>query len=150
MNTKVLLAALAGGVASFLLGWLIFGILLDAQYKSMMTPEAMALQRGETDFIMWAMVLSNLAYSLMLAIVYNRWANISTFTGGAIAGAVISFLITLSFDLGQYSMFKMWNDSTGLIIDPLANGVFGAVIGGIIGWVLGYGEIGRASCRERV
>ncbi len=106
----------------------------------MITPEAMALQRGETDFIMWAMVLSNLAFSLMLAVVYNRWANISTFQGGAIAGGVISFLITLSFDLGQYSMFKMWNDFTGPIIDSLANGVFGAVIGGIIGWVLGYGE----------
>ncbi|MDO8366987.1 MAG: hypothetical protein Q7T20_09335 [Saprospiraceae bacterium] len=140
MNTKVLLATLAGGLVSFFLGWLIFGILLDAQYKSMMTPEALALQRGEADFIIWAIVLSNLAYSLMLAVVYNRWANISTFQGGAIAGAVISFLIALSFDLGQYSMFNMWKDSTGLIIDPLANGLFGALIGGIIGWVLGYGN----------
>jgi len=140
MNTKVLLATLAGTVVSFFLGWLIFGTLLDAQYKSMMTPEAISIQRTDADFIMWAIVLSNLAYALMLSVVYNRWANISTFKGGAIAGAVISFLIALSFDLGQYSMFKMWNDTTGLIFDPLANGIFGAIVGGVIGWVLGYGN----------
>ena len=36
MNTKVLLAAIVGGVVAFLLGWLLFGILLaDFMDKNM-------------------------------------------------------------------------------------------------------------------
>ncbi|MFN0216019.1 MAG: hypothetical protein ACKVT2_17300 [Saprospiraceae bacterium] len=140
MNTKVLLAAVAGGVASFLLGWLVFGMLLEPYYRTMMTETGMAAQRSETDFIMWAMALSNLVYGLLLAVIFSRWANISTFKAGAIAGAVISFLIVLSFDLSMYSMFTLWTGGAGLIIDPLVNGACGAIIGGVVGWVLGYGN----------
>lgn len=140
MNTKVLLAAVAGGVASFLLGWLVFGILLDPYYKSMMTEQGVAAQRAESDMILWAIALSNLVYAYLLALIYNRWANISTFQSGAIAGAIISFLITLSFDLGMYAMFTLWTGGVGLIVDPLANGVVGGIVGGVVGWALGFGN----------
>lgn len=140
MNTKVLLATLAGGVASFLLGWLVFGILLDPYYRSMMTETGTAAQRTPENMIMWALAISNLVYALMLAVIYTRWANISTFRAGAIAGAIISFLIVLSFDLSMYGMFTMWTGGAGLIVDPLVNGAVGAVVGGVVGWVLGYGN----------
>lgn len=139
MNTKVLLAALAGGVAFFLLGWLVFGILLDPYYKSMMTEQGVAAQRGQSDMILWAVALSNLVYGFLLALIYHRWASISTFQSGAIAGAIISFLITLSFDLGMYAMFTLWTGGAGLIVDPLANAVVGGIAGGVVGWALGFG-----------
>ena len=141
MSTKVLLAALAGAIASFLLGWLVFGILLKPTYDGMMTEAGKTIMRPEAEMMnyMWSMILSNLVYGLLLALIFSRWANISTFQGGAIAGGVISLLIVLSFDLGMYSMMNAWKGGAGLIIDPLANGVVGAVVGGVVGWVLGYG-----------
>ncbi|HRI58321.1 MAG TPA: hypothetical protein PK228_01315 [Saprospiraceae bacterium] len=142
MNTKLLLAALAGGVASFLLGWLVFGILLKPTYDGMMTEAGKNIMRPEAEMMnyMWAMILSNLAYGLLFALIFGRWANISTFRGGAIAGGVISLLLALSFDLGMYSMMNAWQGGMGLVIDPLVNGVVGAVVGGVVGWVLGYGQ----------
>jgi hypothetical protein len=142
MSTKALLAALAGAITSFLLGWLVFGILLKSTYDGMMTEAGKTIMRPEAEMMnyMWAMILSNLVYGLLLALIFSRWANISTFRGGAIAGGVISFLIVLSFDLGMYAMMNAWKGGTGLIIDPLANGVVGAVVGGVVGWVLGYGK----------
>lgn len=136
MNTRVLLATLAGGLVSFLLGWLVFGVLLMSYYNSMMTPEGTATMRAEPIF--WAYILSGLVWSLMLALVYNRWAGISTFRMGAIAGAVIGFLVSLSIDLGFYAGMNLWDDPVGFVVDPLANAVVGAAIGGVIGWVLGY------------
>jgi len=140
MNTKVLLAALAGGVAMFLLGWLVWGMILDPWYRTIMTPEATAATRNPEEMVMWALALSNLVYGLLLALIFNRWANISTFKTGAIAGAVISFLVALSFDFSLFAFMKMWTNSTILLVDPLANAAVGAVVGGVVGWVLGYGQ----------
>lgn len=140
MSTKALLAALAGSVASFLLGWLVFGILLKNTYDGLMTESGKAIMRPEAEMMnfMWAMILSNLVYGLLLALIFNRWANISTFRSGAIAGGVITFLVVLSFDLSMYSMMNAWTGGMGFIIDPLVNGLVGAVAGGVVGWVLGY------------
>lgn len=142
MSTKVLLATLAGGVVSFLLGWLVFGILLKSTYDGMLTETGITAMRSEADMMnyMWAMVLSNLVYGLLLAVIFSRWASISTFQGGAIAGGVIAFLVVLSFDLSMYAMMNTWRGGAGLLIDPLVNGVVGAVVGGVVGWVLGYGQ----------
>ncbi len=139
MNTKVLLAALAGGVAYFFLGWAVYGMLLSSTFSSMMTTESAAVTRPETDMVMWAMVVSCLAFGLMLAVIYSRWANISTFRTGAIAGAVITLLMTLSTDLGMFSMYNLTNGGAGLLVNPIVNAVLGGVVGGVIGWVLGYG-----------
>ena len=140
MSTKVLLSALAGGIAAFLVGWLLFGILLDPWYRSISTPEALAVQRPMEEMLMWAIILSNLVYGLLLALIFNRWANISTFRSGAIAGAVIALLIALSIDLGFIAFMKMWTTPLFLLVDPIANGVLGAIVGGVVGWTLGYGK----------
>lgn len=136
MNTRVLLAALAGTVASFLMSYLLFEVALKDYYQSMMNPDAKAFIKDPP--VMWAFVASSFAWSLMLALVYNRWAGISTLRAGAIAGAIISFLVVLSFDLGMYGYMNVWTDTVGLIVDPLVNAVMGAVVGGAVGWALGF------------
>ena len=42
MNVKILLAALAAGVATFLLGWVVYGMMLDPYFRTMLTPEGQA------------------------------------------------------------------------------------------------------------
>lgn len=137
---KILLSALAGGVVNFLLGWLVYGILLSDfsnSYPELAPETVTAIVRDP--MVMWAIALSCFVYALLLAVIYGRWANITTFVGGATAGAVIGFLIALSVDLSMYSMMKTIN-LTGALVDPFISAVLVAVTGGVVGWVLGYGK----------
>jgi hypothetical protein len=136
MNNKVLLAALAGAVATFLTGWLLYGILLKGFFEAGTLETARSVMREQPELL--AIFFGGLAWSLLLALIFSRWASISTLRSGAIAGAWIGFLIALGADLFSYASMNIAHLNTTLI-DPLINAVQSAIAGGIIGWVLGYG-----------
>lgn len=134
MNTRVLIAALAGGVAIFLLGWLVYGILLmDVMKRINPVVEGFAKEPPE----LWAIALSNLVWALLYALIFDRWAGITTFKTGAIAGAWMSALIALSIDLYFVAATNVMS-MNGLLLDVIVNIVMGAVLGGVVGLALGY------------
>ena len=133
MSTKVLLATLAGFVTMFLLGWLFWGYLFMDTFKSLSNPVEGA-ERAEP--ILWAIALSNVAWAYLYAYIFDRWASISTFKGGAMAGALMALLIGLTLDLVMYATLTM-PTLQGLALDVVLNLVVGAIGGGVIGWVLG-------------
>ncbi|MGE0590592.1 MAG: hypothetical protein AB7O48_18570, partial [Cyclobacteriaceae bacterium] len=59
---KRIMATLAGFVVFFLLGWLIYGMLMMDFYMSN-AGTATGVQREETDMIWWALVLGNVLQS---------------------------------------------------------------------------------------
>ena len=133
MNTnKILLSALAGGVAYFFLGWVVYGMLLGDVF---MTPS----ESTKEPMVMWAMAVSCLFYGLLFAVIFGRWAGISTFKSGFMAGGVIGAIISLSMNL---SMFSMSNSVTLEMvgIDFVVAGILAGITGGIVGWVLGYSK----------
>ena len=136
MNNRFLPAVLVGGVVHFLLGWLVFGMALMSTYRSMMTPEATAAMKEPAEI--WAYGLGSLTWALLLTWLYSRWASISTFRTGAIAGAVIGFLVALSMGFNGYASMKMWTSFSGMLIDPLGAALVSGITGGVVGWVLGY------------
>ncbi|MFN0216018.1 MAG: hypothetical protein ACKVT2_17295 [Saprospiraceae bacterium] len=138
MNTKVLLAALAGAVTTFLTGWVLYGMALKGFFEANTTEGGMSVMRGEMP-IMWGIFVGCLAWSLLLALLYNRWAGISTFKGGAMAGAWIMFLVALGADFFSYASMNVMT-MTAALVDPVVNAIQGAIAGGVIGWVLGYGS----------
>jgi len=131
---KISIAGIAGGVVAFLLGWLIYGKLL---MDFMAEHGNSSVMRAEADMIWWALILSNIFWGVMLAYIFNRWANINTLGAGATAGATISLLIGLSMNLGFYATSTVYKDMTGLVVDILAGIVMGAVVGAVVGLVLG-------------
>lgn len=137
MNTKVLLAALAGAIATFLSGWLLYGIALRGFFESNTLEGARSLMRTEPTF--WAIFVGCLAWAALLAMVFSRWASITTFVTGAKAGAWIAFLIALGADFFNYASMDAWT-LTATLVDPFVNAVQGAIAGGVVGWVLGYGN----------
>lgn len=137
MNGKTLLAALVGGVAHFLLGWLVYGMALMSTMQGMYTAEANALMKDPPE--LWAYGVSSLVWALLLAVVFSRWASISTFRGGLIAGAIIGLLTSLSVDLGMHASVKLLSNLAVLVIDPIANAVVSGLAGGVVGWMLGRG-----------
>ncbi len=135
MNTKVLLAALAGTITTFLTGWLLYGIALKGFFDSMVVESARGVMRTEPQML--AILGGCAAWSLLLALLYSHWASISTFKSGAIAGAWIGFLIALGADLFSYASMNAFQFN-GILIDSVVNAVQSAIAGGVIGAVLGY------------
>jgi len=136
MNTnKILLAGLIGGAASFLLGWLVWGVLLMDFMKSN-AGSATGVMRAENEMIWWALILGNIAGGLLLALIYGRWGSISTFLTGAKAGAVIGLLLGISYDMMWYATSNVMT-LNGALVDILANVVVTGLVGGVVGWFLG-------------
>ena len=138
MNTnKILIGGVAGGVAAFLFGFLIWGFILAGFMEEHATAASKTIAKDP--MLMWAIIVGNLAFGFLLAIIYGRWAGISTVKTGVIAGLVIGLLIGINFDFMTYAMMDV-TDMTGVIVDVLANTVFGGLVGGVVGGVLGMGK----------
>ena len=131
--TKVLFVGVLTGIFAFFFGWLVFGILIPDSTEYGVE----GLMRGENEMVWWAMIISNLAWGLLLAYIFVRWASISTWWTGFKAALMIGFLITLSFDTGMYSMTNMFSDLTSLLIDLVLNTVYTGVLGALAGWLAG-------------
>ena len=141
-TTKVLLATLAGGVVNFLLGGLIYGKLLTGFFASN-AGSATGAMRGDSDMILWSLILGNFFSAFLLTYIFARWAGISTAPSGMMAGATIGLLMAAAYDFTMYGVSNLSN-LNGTIVDILVSGVIGAISGAVIGWVLGYGEPRRA------
>lgn len=130
---KILVSGLIVGVIGFFLGWLIWGILLADFFAA---PGMSGVMRGESEMIMWSMVISNLLWGILLAYIFIEWANISTVQTGFMAGAILGCLISGAFDFGMYSMTTLFT-LTDVIKDIIANTLYVGVLGAILGWWLG-------------
>lgn len=128
---KLLLATLAGGITLFVLGFLLYGMLLENYFQGQMTSGVM---KEEPDMVFLA--LGNLFAALLLVYIFMKWAAISTFRTGLEAGAIIGLLVSLMWDLTMYAVADM-STLQGALVDALVYTVMFAVAGGVIGWVLG-------------
>jgi fluoride ion exporter CrcB/FEX len=137
MNTnKILSGGIAGGLAYFLLGWVIYGMALAGFMASHTNQCAI---RPMEEMLWWAMILSNLIGGILLAMIIS-WAGSSSPGGGAKTGAIVGLLMGLCVDLSFYSMSTMYNDVSAVAVDILAYTVMSAIAGAVIGWVMGMGK----------
>lgn len=138
MNTnKLLVGSLLGGVAYFLLGWVLYGIIFKSTMESMMSSSASSVMKSDADMDFVALIIGNLVAGFLLAYIFEKWASIRTFKGGLIGGAVLGFLIALSYDSVMLATTTLmtWG---GVILDSVIYAIMGGLAGGVIGWWLGY------------
>ena len=134
MNSKnLLIGTLVGGVAFFLLGYLLYGLLLEGYFMSNMG-SAKGVMKANPNFPV--LILGNLIGAFLLTYIFDHWAGIKTFLTGAKAGALIALLMALSFNLINFATANVMTMNTA-IVDGLVQMVMGAIAGGTIGWVLG-------------
>lgn len=139
MNTnKFLVGGIIGGVASFLLGWLVWGMLLMSFMTEHTSVHGTAAMRGEENMIWWAIIVGNLLYGLLLSYILNKGGT-SSVSAGATGGAVFGLLFAGAVDFYIYAQLDLW-DTTAIAVDIAANTVVTAIIGGIVGWYLGMGK----------
>ena len=137
MNTsKLILAAIVGAIANFLLGWLIYGIILRDTMSKGMTPEANALNKTEMNYL--GVFIACLLYSCLLSYIFERWSKSRTIVSGMVAGAIIGFLMTASFDTQLWSMTNMYSSMSFVMIDILAATIMASLTGAVVAWTLGF------------
>ena len=135
-SNKTLLAGLVGGLAHFLLGWAVWGGLL-ASFFARNAGTATGVSKATPE--MWAIALGSLALGFLLSYIYGRWAGITTFKTGAIAGLIIGLLMGAFYDLIAYGTTNLMN-LTAVLADIVVSGIVTAIVGGIVGLALGWGK----------
>ena len=144
MNVRVLAATIAGTITIFLLGYLIFGILLLPYTTAGEIPYA-GLRKVPPDFLL--LFLKNTVQALLLVYIFEYLAGIRTFMGGLKVGAITMFLITLSLNLSLLSIMNLNNGVMPNVLDVVGETVRMAVGGGVIGPILGYRREGESAAQ---
>jgi len=131
---KILRGTVFGGIAYFLLGWLVWGILLMGYMTAHMNQCAV---RPDNEMVWWAIILSNLAAAMLLTLILN-WAKAGNIIDGLKYGAVFGVLFGAILDLSFWSMTTMFSNIGTLFVDILASTFAFAIVGMVI--VLTWGK----------
>jgi hypothetical protein len=134
---KFITGTLVGGIAFFFLGYLFYGVLLAGFFSEHSGANASSMTMEE--IVWWALVVGNVASGGLLSYIFLKWANISSFSGGASGGATIGFFIGLSMDLIRFATAGSF-DLTASLGDVVVMTVMYGVAGGIIGATVGMGN----------
>lgn len=131
MNTRTLLAGLIGGLAYWIMGFVMY-VLLLANYFGQHHGSGL-----KDPYDMWAIVVGCILFGILLAYIFDRWANISTLKSGAIAGATLGLLAHLSFNFIRFGDSTFFTSLPPAILDSVVQTVMSAVGGAVAGLVLG-------------
>jgi hypothetical protein len=129
---KLFIGGIAGGVAFFLLGYLIYGNLL-MNFMNSHTGAAGNISRPEPDFMY--LIIGNLAVGFLLAYIFIK-ANVNTVTGGIITGGIVGLFMSVGYDCMIYATTTTIS-KTAMAADVAASTVMTAVTGGIIAILIG-------------
>ncbi len=132
MKNKIF-AVLGGTIALFGLGYLIYEVLDLNAHQGPLAEEVF------TKLDLRSIILMEVLYAILLTIIFSRWAQIKTFSTGAIAGLIIGAFIGGCSTLEIFATSELVNLS-GLLLAAVTFGVRFAVAGGVIGWLLGKNE----------
>jgi hypothetical protein len=135
---KILFGGIGGGVTLFLLGWLFYGMLL-AGFMADNAGSATGVSREMDQMQMWALMLGNLSYGFLLAIIFGRWANIQTAASGMKAGLILGLLIGAGIDFILYGVSNLMN-LTAVFVDIITFAVMTAISGAVVALILGAGQ----------
>lgn len=136
---KFILGTLAGGIVYFLLGYVVYAMLMADFYASHSSAGANAIMKSPEEMKFYPLFLGNLAHAGLLAYVFLKWANIKSFSGGLMGGAVIGLFMTAGINLVGYDTMKMMS-IVGTGVDIIVYTIMTAIVGGVVGAVVGMGN----------
>ena len=131
---KILRGTVFGGIAYFLLGWLVWGILLMDFFSANMNQCA---SRPGDEMVWWAIILSNLVMALLLTLILH-WARAKSIIDGLKYGALFGLLYGSAIAFSYWSMSTMYLNAGAMVTDILVSTVVMAIIGLVV--VLTWGR----------
>ncbi len=130
MNAKTIIAGIAAAVVTFLLGWLVFGMLLMDFYKNNSIQYAGLMKDPPA---IWAIAAGNLCWGLMMAYIL-KLAGANSAAKGAVIGLITFGLAIAGFDAMIYAQTN-WMAARVLAVDVAVSAVFGAISGAVVGFI---------------
>jgi len=131
---KILRGTIFGGIFYFLLGWLVYGILLMDYF---MASTNQCANKPDGEMIWWAIIVSNLLAALLLTLILN-WSKARGVIDGLIKGAIFGALFTAIIDLSFWSMTTMYSSLVTILVETAVSAVVFALMGMVI--VLTWGK----------
>ena len=128
MYMKMLRGTVFGGIAFFLLGWLIYGLLMMNFSMANMNQCA---NKPMGEMIWWAMIVSNLISAFLLTLIL-KWSGAKGIMDSLKIGTIFGLLYASALDLGFWSMTIMFNNFWALIVDVAETTVLWALVGLVI------------------
>ncbi len=132
---KLLMGGIAGGLLYFLLGWLIYGILL-MNFMNTHTGTAGNIARPEAEFLY--LIIGNLAMGFLMAYIFIK-ANINSLGNGLVTGGAIGLLMGVGYDSVMYATTTV-TSKTGMAVDVASFTVMSAIVGAVVGAIIGMGK----------
>ena len=132
---KLLTGGIAGAVTTFLLGWLIFGMLL-MDFMNKHPGAAGNIGRAEPDFLY--LILGNLAMGFLFAYLFIK-ANVNSLGSGLVTGGIIGALMSVGYNCIWYATTSAVS-KTGMAADVAGSTVMFAISGAVIAMVVGMGK----------
>ncbi|REJ79322.1 MAG: DUF1761 family protein [Acidobacteria bacterium] len=134
MIVRFIVSSLAGGIVLFLLGFLIYGLFLEAWMRTQIA-DLPGMMKEEPDMI--ALAVFNLVLAGMIAFVAENWAKARNFVDGLKVGGVLIFFYSMSVNLSFTAFMNVITSISAPIVDVFAMTFMGTIAGGVIGIVLG-------------
>lgn len=133
MNTKQwVVGIVGGGVVVFVLGYIIFEMLLGNFYAA---NGGSATGVARDPQIIWAIAVGAFAYAALIIYSLKSQAASLNVVSGMKVGAVVGLLLWLCADFTLYGVTNM-NNLTVTIADPLVELVHGGITGAVLGALL--------------
>ena len=129
MSLRTVLAAVAGAVTLFVLGYVTYVVILGDFFAAHGAEVA-----GEPVF--WAIFAGELATASLLTFIFDKWASISTLAGGFKGGAIVGALVALAVGLIQFGAMGA-GDLTAVVADTVVSAVRVGIAGAVVGMMLG-------------
>ena len=130
MNNRVLVGGLIGGITFFILGFLIYGIVLRTMMTDSMMP---GLSRADDDMQYAFLILGNLLFGFFIAYILDKTNTVSAASGATIGG-MVGLLMGLGGGFTSYGTSNTYTSLTGVMVDAFAIAIMCAVVGGVVGW----------------
>jgi hypothetical protein len=130
---RLLVGTIAGGVALYATGYLIFVVIVGDFYAANVG-SATGVDRSTQ--IQWALALASLAYAALITFTMVNRSDAMSVAVGSRVGAIVGFLLWLTADFVFYGASNIAN-LTRTIVDPLLEFVHGGIGGAVIAVVLG-------------
>ena len=128
MNVKnFLIGGVVGGIVDFLMGWLVYGILLKDTFPK---PDGAGAEN------MMFIFLGCMAFGFMISYIFAQGEGISNYVTGIKVAAGVALFMSLANNF-FYCMYKDSMDVKMVAIDVVASIVLASVVGAVIAMVNG-------------
>lgn len=137
---KLVLSTIVVGIVLFLLGWVVYGMILMDFFKKYYGH----IWRSEEDYKIWAFAIANFAQAFFMYLIYSKgYSGGSPLTEGLRFGVLIGLFVTIPYIL--YTWGGMTVGYVGVIVDGIISFIFIVIAAVITAYIHGRREVKPAS-----